>query len=319
MPGSKPTHCADHKSEEMEDVVSRKCEYCSKHPYFGFPGSNPTQCGDHRLEGMEDVVNRKCECCAKRPCFGFPGSKATRCGDHRLDEMIDINHSQCECCDSRPLFGFPGSEKATRCSNHKLPGMIDVVNPKCLTPLCGTRVCTKKYRGYCLWCFINQFPDEKVSRNYKTKEKEVVDFIKQFFPTVDWIHDRKIQGGSSLRRPDIFFDMGTYTIVIEIDENQHVSYDCTCTNRRLMELFQDGGSRPMIMVRFNPDAYTREDGSKNASCWTTNKKGLHVVKKACANEWSDRLEMLRRTIQMALDQGPVREVDVVHLYYDMNL
>ena len=47
--------------------------------------------------------------------------------------------------------------------------MIDVKHKKCLTPLCELRV-KNKYKGYCFRCFCFTYPEESISRNYKTKE-----------------------------------------------------------------------------------------------------------------------------------------------------
>jgi hypothetical protein len=48
---------------------------------------------------------------------------------------------------------------------------------------------------------------------------------------------------------------------IEIDENQHVAYDCSCENKRIMELSQDVGHRPIVFIRFNPDGYKDHKGT----------------------------------------------------------
>ena len=78
--------------------------------------------------------------------------------------------SKCILCNkTRPTFNLPGQKKATHCGGCKLENMVDIKNPKCKLYLCDTRP-SKKYKGYCLRCFINLFPNEKVSRNYKTKE-----------------------------------------------------------------------------------------------------------------------------------------------------
>ena len=57
--------------------------------------------------------------------------------------------------------------------------------------------------------------------------------------------------------------------------DQHVYHACVCENRRTMEIFQDGKSRPLVIVRFNPDGYQRTDGRKVPSCWdSTPSQGL---------------------------------------------
>lgn len=53
--------------------------------------------------------------------------------------------------------------------------MINVTSNLCKTYLCYTRV-SEKYEGY---CFINMFSEKPVSRNYKTKEYAVVEYIKK--------------------------------------------------------------------------------------------------------------------------------------------
>jgi len=50
--------------------------------------------------------------------------------------------------------------------------MINVIDKICLTPLCYTYI-QDKYKGYCYFCFVHIFPNEPLSRNYKTKEKYV--------------------------------------------------------------------------------------------------------------------------------------------------
>lgn len=113
--------------------------------------------------------------------------------------------------------------------------------------------------------------------------------------------------------------MGDHTIVIEIDENQHEDYECSCENKRLMELFQDaGGNRPFTMIRFNPDEYFTLDGKCKGSCFGyTKEKGLCIVKNEKKTEWKQRLDTLRKHIDFVINDVKERkEIDVIHLYYD---
>jgi hypothetical protein len=55
--------------------------------------------------------------------------------------------------------------------------MVDITHKKCKFAYCDTQV-KNKYDGYCLSCFIHLFPDRPISRNYKTKERSVVQFVK---------------------------------------------------------------------------------------------------------------------------------------------
>ena len=148
----------------------------------------------------------------------------------------------------------------------------------CKSSWCETQA-RKKYNGYCLPCCIQICPEIKVARNYKTKEKEVVDRIKDFFPNLTWIADKKIQDGCSSKRPDLLVDLGTHILIMEVDENKHTNYDCSCENKRLMELSQDVDHRPIVFIRFNPDSYTDLSGKKIKSCWKLNKLGVMCIDK----------------------------------------
>jgi len=68
--------------------------------------------------------------------------------------------------------------------------------------------------------------------------------------------DRKIEDGCSLRRVNMYIDIGFKIIIIEIDENQHIYYNCE--NKRLMEISKDVNHRPIIFIRFNPDNYFKD-------------------------------------------------------------
>ncbi len=84
--------------------------------------------------------------------------------------------------------------------------------------------------------------------------------------------------------------MGSHIIRVEVDENAHTDYDCSCENKRLMELSQDLNHRPIVFIRFNPDDYIDENGKKIKSCWRINKhNGLIVIDQKRINEWNKRI------------------------------
>ena len=184
----------------------------------------------------------------------------------------------------------------------------------CKTEHCET-MGNSKYNGYCLPCCIQVCPEIKVSRNYKTKEKDVVDRIKATFPNFTWIADKRVQDGCSLRRPDLFLDMGTHIIIVEVDENQHSDYDCSCEHKRLMQISKDVGHRPIVFIRFNPDAYTNADGILVKSCWKLNKMGVVLVIKTKENEWIERINALKTQIQYWIDNPTEKTVEIIQLFY----
>lgn len=172
-----------------------------------------------------------------------------------------------------------------------------------------------KYKGYCLACFIHLFPDEPNTRNYKTKEKATTDYIIEKYPDFSWIADKQIQDGCSRKRPDLLLDLGYQVIIVEVDENQHQDYDCSCENKRLMLLSQDIGHRPMIFIRFNPDKYNTKD-EKITSCWLLNGKGICTIKKTKQKEWNERLEALKSQIGYWIDNKTEKTIEIVQLFYD---
>ena len=198
------------------------------------------------------------------------------------------------------------------------PEMVNVVAKRCLSEWCYTFSQNDKYDGYCLPCFMHLFPDKPVSRNYKTKEYAVVESVKTENPDVDWVADKRVNGGCSKRRPDLLLDLGYQVIIVEVDENQHTYYDCSCQNKRIMELSQDAGHRPIVFIRFNPDKYVNSDGSKITSCWGTNGKGICVVVKSKEKEWIQRLNCLKESINYWInpENKTNKMVETVQLFYD---
>jgi len=197
--------------------------------------------------------------------------------------------------------------------------MVDIVNRHKLCKsgpeVCWTRV-TKKNDGYCVHCFMNLFPDKPMARNYKTKEAAVVAAVKAAYPALEWVFDKTIAGGCSKRRPDIRLDLGAIVLVIEIDENQHKQYTCSCENKRLMQLSQDVGHRPMVFLRFNPDDYVALNGKNVTSCWGLNGQGVMAVKKSKQTEWTTRLAALLAQMSYWIEHGTDKMVEVVQLYFD---
>ena len=98
--------------------------------------------------------------------------------------------------------------------------MIDVVSPVCISSWCDNYANKNwhKYERYCIPCYIHLFPDKPNTRNYKTKEKAVVDFVLSHFEHMSWIADKRVQEGCSRRRPDLLLDLGSHVLIVEVDE-----------------------------------------------------------------------------------------------------
>ena len=321
---TKAIYCASHKSDGMINIKNKPCEFegCKTIPTYNFEGETKAiYCTSHKSDGMINVKNKTCEFegCKKQPAYNFEGeTKAIYCTSHKFGGMINIINKTCEFegCKKQPIYNFEGETKAIYCTSHKSDGMIDIKNKTCKSIWCNTHV-SEKYDGYCLYCYINLFPNKPVVRNYKTKEYSVIEFIKLNFPNIDWKTDKQITDGCSKRRPDAMLDLGYQVLIIEVDENQHINYDCSCENKRIMELSQDVGHRPIVFIRFNPDEYNKSN-KLVSSCWSNNKNGICVVKKTKEKEWNDRLMSLKEQINYWINPKNYSNkiVEIIELYYD---
>ena len=268
---------------------------------------------------MIDVCHDRCFCKIALPNFNYPGLKSKYCSLCKLEGMIDVSHIKCIVCKiTQPVYNYEGL-KPQYCVKCKNDNMIDVWHTKCKTLYCEIRV-QDKYEGYCFRCFIHMYPDRPVQKNYKTKEFSVVEYITNVFSDYTWITDKKIQEGCSLKRPDLLLDLGYQVIIIEVDENQHKKYDCSCQNKRIMELSQDVGHRPIIFIRFNPDDYIDEIGNKIISCWTITKQ-TGMMKINNIKEWNVRLEHLKELVDYWItpENKTDKTVEIIELYYNQNM
>ena len=314
---TKGVYCFHHKEEGMVDVKHKKCLECKKIPAFNVEGeTNGVYCADHKKKGMVNVVSKTCLECKKQPYFNVEGqATGLYCAYHKKGGMVDVKNKTCLECKKKPTFNVEGKKKGVYCDDHKKKGMVNVVSKTCKSDWCSTQI-GGKYDGYCLHCFMNLFPDKPVCRNYKTKEYAVVEFVKTEFPELQWATDKVVSGGCSRRRPDLMADLGSHIVIVEVDENQHTEYDCSCENKRIMELSQDLGHRPIVFIRFNPDEYEK-NGKTISSCWGLNKKGISCVKKSKQVEWTHRLNSLKQQIYYWTSNETNKTIEIVQLFYDI--
>ena len=316
-------YCVGHKEEGMIDVKHKTCakDECDKQPHYNKRGMKTgLYCVGHREEGMIDVVHKTCakDKCDKLPHYNKRGMKGgLYCAGHKEEGMINVVDKTCakDKCDKRPHYNKRGMKVGVYCVGHKDEGMVNVVDKTCIGQegTCVTRS-NSIYRMYCLFCFMHAFPDEPITRNYKTKEFAVVERVQSRFPDFTWRHDKRVQCGISKRRPDLFLDMGSHVLIVEIDEDSHKSYDDSCENKRLMQLSEDVDHRPLVMIRFNPDSYMDITGNKRLSCWVRNGNGITVLCKTRLSDWNIRIAKLLHTIEFWAANVPEKMLKVVELF-----
>ena len=261
-----------------------------------------SQICDHGREKQHCKVCVGCSICE----HGKRKSVCKNCGGSQICEHKKIK-SRCKECKGSQI-----------CEHGKINSRCKICDGRylCKSSWCET-FGNPKYERYCLACFVNNPENQNKPniRNYKTKEKDVVDRITQTFTNFTWVLDKKIQDGCSRRRPDLLLDMGSHNIIIEIDENKHTNYDCSCESKRLMELSQDLNHRPIVFIRFNPDDYTNQENILVKSCWKLNKLGVMQIIKNKQKEWKERIETLKQQIQYWIDNPTEKTVEIIELFY----
>ena len=184
----------------------------------------------------------------------------------------------------------------------------------CKTPLCSTVARLEKYKGYCLRCFMFNFPDVPIVYNYKIKEKHFQDFLQNTYPAENLEFDKGTKACSQ-RRPDCVFERFTHIIIVECDEYQHRDYDTTCEIARINELFTDFADRPIVFIRFNPDEYMDKNGVKQPSCFrTVDRFGVLTISNK--DTWNDRLQSLKQSIDYFFETIPLEPITIINLFYD---
>jgi hypothetical protein len=316
--------------------MKKRCIKCKEHQAsYNLPnesiGKYCKKCSTDEMVDVKRPLQEYCKKCVEE--FGIEnrkkwirasysknyGDKPIYCKNHAINGMIDVISRLCKYdgCTKQPTYNYSEYKYGIYCYNHKLDGMTNVSGKKCISDFCHhipyyhNRF---KYKGYCVYCFVNLFPDEPISRNHKTKERYIINHIEQNFSNYDISCDKKIQDGCSKRRPDCLFDFGNFCLIIEIDENQHQTYDTSCENKRIMEISKDIGHRPLTMIRFNPDKYINKDGKKVSSCFGINQLGLCKVRNE--KELQTRLDILYQTIQNCIITSPKKTINIIPLFMD---
>ncbi|ARF11253.1 hypothetical protein Klosneuvirus_1_110 [Klosneuvirus KNV1] len=168
-----------------------------------------------------------------------------------------------------------------------------------------------QYKPYCFNCYCALNPNVEIKRQFKLKEHHLRDSLKEYYPDIKMIFDKKIDEGCSLRRPDVRIECLTHTIIIECDENKHNGY--SCENKRTMEIFQDLGNRPIVFLRFNPDSYKDKKGNTIQGCFKKTSTMDNSLQKL---EWERRIKILKMRIDYYLNIIPIKEVSIEQLFYE---
>ena len=233
------------------------------------------------------------ENCFKNANYNYKGGEKKYCFSHRKNGMINLSGQVCKVkeCNKMASFNYDNCKNRIYCACHKKPFMINLSSRK------KERVCED---------------------SFKTKEKAVVNYIKNKFPNKEWKYNEIIKGGNFKRRPDLLLDLGFRIIIIENDEYQHSKYSLEYEKNRLMEICNDLKNREVVCNRFNPDCY-KINNERILSCWKTNRVNRRCyVKRKKEDEWVERLETLKNKVEYWLnEENKTNEnIKVIKLFYD---
>lgn len=240
------------------------------------------------------------------------------CKGNQICEHNRIKYSCKDCkgkgiCKHNKLKNYcRDCEGKAYCPHDKQKNDCLICKPENACQNCKSLFVKKSYRfyPYCFACYCVLNPDVDIPKRYKIKENYVKDFLlDEFKEDITIVFDKIVEGGCSRRRPDVRIDMGSHIIIVECDEDQHKGY--SCENKRMMEIFQDCGNRPIVFLRFNPDSYTK-NMIKYGGCFKITGNGLGVNK----DEFKKRMECIVKDIDNYLIYKPEKELTVHHYFYN---
>jgi len=291
---TKGLYCSEHKKENMIDVINKRCcqENCMKIPAFNLPTEfKALYCFDHKKEDMINVKSKRCyqENCIKIPNFNLPTEfKALYCFEHKTNDMINITNKNCQHqkCKELAIFGFI-NKRSQFCLEHKQENMINLVlENKCSVldcdneychlvdtdKYCNTHIPTENYdmvvKRLCKYCDIKEeskFICKDCKKIQNKKEWAIVRHLRKVIDTSFEYNSSKMLQGCSKKRPDIYFELPTHCVIVEIDENQHNTYEDTCECARINEIVNGIGGKPVIIIRYNPDIIKNNGKQQNMS------------------------------------------------------
>ena len=104
-------------------------------------------------------------------------------------------------------------------------------------------------------------PKNKKKIYEKTKEYNVVKYLREKLPDYDFIHNKSVgaectkdekENSNGHLFPDIRFDCDFYHLIVEVDEHKHRGADYKCDEQRMYNIIAKLGL-PCIFIRYNPD------------------------------------------------------------------
>lgn len=276
-------YCFEHKTDDM--IVDKYCyvDNCNKLGLFRDGRNNKIAfCYEHKTDNMTNYGLCKCSfknCCnVAFLCDNLYGYKHS-CFEHKSDDMIK-NKLFCKYddCFNEAVYGYSTNNEKIFCDIHKVDDMDNLsAILKCSVVGCKRdynfmvdkqKVCLShapnKYeiiiKRLCKFCDIesesNYVCDECKMIRHKKEFSIVREIRKNISKHFEYDSNAMFSSECTKRRPDIFYDLPKHCVIVEIDENQHVTYDDMCELSRISSMVSSIGGRSVVIIRFNPDIIT---------------------------------------------------------------
>lgn len=147
---------------------------------------------------------------------------------------------------------------------------------------------------------------------HNLKQKSVTESFIDKNRAFNFIIDKAVKKGCN-KRPDLLLNLDNYSIIIEIDENQHVLYKKEKEKERLEEI-QKNLAKPLVVIRFNCDYYLDKNGIYQLGPYTY-ENGREILSNLCILD--ERIEHLNNVFnQYVNNYQPRQNIEIISLYYD---
>ena len=322
-------HCHECNPKNIckHDKQKRSCQECSPHRFckhniqkYSCPECNPKILCEHGTRKQycpecspqnlceHDILKYSCpECNHKLLCeHNIRKHNCLECNHKLLCEHGFRKYHCCKCNPKNLCVHGHWKQHCPKCDGSQLCIHCKYI----IGTLRYVESLDKKIRC-CSRCFYNFYPNDEIPRRYKLKQHYFNEKLIEEFGDI-FEYDKVIKCGCSKRRPDWFIDCYKYSIIIELDEDQH-KYE-SCDEKRMMELFQDLGNRPLVLIRINPDKYKGRT-KKRKGCFDFDEKNILICNEKRFNK---RFNILVEMIKYFIDNEPEKEFTMEKLFFDRN-
>lgn len=320
----KAIYCTHHKEENMINLSAKQCtiDKCNKYAHYYDKLNKKLYCSEHKTDETIDIKYQICHeiNCKNNANYNYGYEfKGKYCNNHKSDTMIHIKNNKCQekNCNNKAIYGIIQQRKQY-CNNHKKDNMVILDNMhKCSlcdnsynfivnnVKFCSEHILSKKHevnlKKICRICDIEEYSNyicEQCKLLSHKKEYSIVRFIKKKIK-IPFIHDsNEPVKECSNKRPDIFYDLLTHVLIVEIDENQHKTYSDICECARINNIVNSIGGKSVIFIRYNPDKIYN------------NKNEINI-------ELTTKLNLLIKTISDEINKNYDNFiVKIIQLFYD---